>query len=335
VKIIFWGTPKYAVQSLNIIFESEHTILAVITQPDKKRGRGNTLYSSPVKTRALELGIKVFSPTNIKNDINILSQLQELNPDIYIVVAFGQILPEAILEQPIYGSWNAHASLLPKWRGAAPIQRSILNGDSKTGVTIMYMEKGLDTGPILLKEEVPIKKSDNYNSIADKLSNLSSKLILKSIPIIKTGGKKTKEERLKNLSVKDQSLSGIETSYAATISKEELKIDWNFESIKIHRQVMAFHPNAFTHWKNKRLKVLDTEILDLDDLNSNSNQKEMNNYHTYKNGTILSIKKNLAIVVKTLDFPIMIKIAQLEGKKVVQGNSLIQQLKPQIGELFI
>ena len=169
MKIVFWGTPQFSIESLNRIYNSEHNILAVVTQPDRKRARGNKLEPSPIKKRAKELGIKIFTPNNIKTDIEIKNELIKLKADIYIVIAFGQILPEDILETPSYGSWNAHASLLPMWRGAAPIQRSILNGDSETGVGIMYMEKGLDTGPILVQDKISIDPNNNFEYISSKL----------------------------------------------------------------------------------------------------------------------------------------------------------------------
>ena len=334
MNIIFWGTPEYSVESLNRIFESKHTLLAVVTQPDKKRSRGNKQYPTPVKKRALELGIKVLTPSNIKNDIDIQNELKLLNADIYIVVAFGQILPENVLEFPKYGSWNAHGSLLPKWRGAAPIQRSILEGDSITGVGIMYMEKGLDTGPILIQEKTPININQNFMNISLNLSLISAELIIKSIDIIEKAGICSKDNIQIDLKLTDQSSISNTTSYASIIRKDELRIDWNSKSIDIHRKIMALYPNAYSYWREKRIKILDSEILEFNDLKLmkiNINEK---NLKAYKNGSIIFIVNSKAIIVKAKINYVMIKKIQIEGKKPVTNNNLIQQLKPNIGDNF-
>ena len=156
MRIIFWGTPEYSVKSLEVLKKSEHDIVAVITQPDKKRSRGNKLISSPVKEYATKENIPVFTPVTIKENIQFISKLKDLSCDIFIVIAYGKILPKAILDIPKYKSWNAHASLLPRWRGAAPIQWSILEGDEFTGVGIMKMEEGLDTGDVLVEKQIKI-----------------------------------------------------------------------------------------------------------------------------------------------------------------------------------
>ena len=156
MRIIFWGTPEYSVKSLEVLKKSTHDIVAVISQPDKKRSRGNKLIPSPVKEYASKEGIKVFTPKTIKGNTELISNLKKLTCDIFIVIAYGKILPKAILEIPKYKSWNAHASLLPRWRGAAPIQWSILEGDEFTGVGIMKMEEGLDTGDVLVEKQIKI-----------------------------------------------------------------------------------------------------------------------------------------------------------------------------------
>ena len=156
MRIVFWGTPEYSVKSLEVLKNSDHEIVAVITQPDKKRARGNKLIPSPVKEYALTEGIKVYTPETIKGNIDLISKLKKLTCDIFIVIAYGKILPKEILDIPKYKSWNAHASLLPTWRGAAPIQWSILNGDEFTGVGIMKMEEGLDTGDVLVEKKIKI-----------------------------------------------------------------------------------------------------------------------------------------------------------------------------------
>ena len=165
MRIIFWGTPEYSVKSLEVLKKSDHNIVAVITQPDKKRSRGNKLIASPVKDYAIKESIPVFTPEIIKGNIQFISKLKELSCDLFIVIAYGKILPKAILDIPKYKSWNAHASLLPRWRGAAPIQWSILEGDKITGVGIMKMEEGLDTGDVLVEKQIKIESKDNLLSL--------------------------------------------------------------------------------------------------------------------------------------------------------------------------
>ena len=181
MNIVFWGTPEFAIPSLNAIIESEHELVAVVTQPDKRRGRGKTITPSPVKRKALEQGVQVFTPENIKKQTEIKNQILSLNADLYFVVAFGQLLPRDVLEAPPLGSWNCHASLLPRWRGAAPIQWSLLQGDKTTGVAIMAMEEDLDTGPILTSTNIEIGLLDNYKALSKKLSLISANLLIDSL----------------------------------------------------------------------------------------------------------------------------------------------------------
>ncbi len=184
MKVLFWGTPEFSIPCLNAIHESTHQLVGVVTQPDKRRGRGNKISSSPVKIRANELGIKnIYTPQNIKVEQEIKDEITKLNADIYVVVAFGQILPVDVLGEPKYGCWNCHASLLPRWRGAAPIQWSLLSGDQKTGVGIMLMEKGLDTGPVLDWKKIKITLTDNHEILSEKLSLISSELLIKALKI--------------------------------------------------------------------------------------------------------------------------------------------------------
>jgi methionyl-tRNA formyltransferase len=168
VKILFWGTPAYAVASLDALVAAGHELVGVVSQPDRRRGRGKALVPSPVKARALELGIPVFTPERIRREPDCQRQLAQLGADLYVVVAFGQILPPEILQQPPLGCWNGHGSLLPRWRGAGPIQWSLIEGDSETGVGVMAMEEGLDTGPVLLERAIPIGLRENAHQLADR-----------------------------------------------------------------------------------------------------------------------------------------------------------------------
>ena len=194
-----------------------HDVVAVITQPDRKRGRGKTLLPSPVKIAAIKLCIPVFTTASISNDQKLKNKLISLKADVYVVVAFGQILPKEILDQPKFGCWNSHASLLPLWRGAAPIQWSIINDDSKTGICIMSMEEGLDTGPVIEQEETVINDSDNLEILSKRLSNISSKLLVKSLERIRLTKCLNKTSMLEELNAIDQSKLNFSASYARQI----------------------------------------------------------------------------------------------------------------------
>ena len=184
MRIIFWGTPEYSIASLDIFIKSKYEIVAVVSQPDKKRSRGNKLISSPVKSFAEKESIKIYTPENIRDNISFINELKSLSCDLFVVIAYGKILPKEILEIPKFGSWNAHASLLPRWRGAAPIQWSLMKGDEFTGVGIMKMNEGLDTGDLLLEEKIKIDDKDNLNTLTVRLSSLSAKLFLEAITLL-------------------------------------------------------------------------------------------------------------------------------------------------------
>ncbi|MCP9809935.1 methionyl-tRNA formyltransferase, partial [Cyanobium sp. HWJ4-Hawea] len=186
--VLFWGTPAYAVASLDALAAAGHRICGVVSQPDRRRGRGKDLVASPVKARALSLGIPVFTPERIRTDLDCQRQLAELGAAISVVVAFGQILPPEVLAQPPLGCWNGHGSLLPRWRGAAPIQWSLLEGDQQTGVGIMAMEAGLDTGPVLLERAIPIGLLQNAHELAAQLAELTGQLFVEALPSIEAAG---------------------------------------------------------------------------------------------------------------------------------------------------
>ena len=212
MKLIFWGTPNYAAENLISLVNAGHEVIAVVTQPDKKRGRGKIISPSPVKKAAIELSIPVFTTHSIRKDQDTKDLLKNLKADVYVVVAFGQILPKEILDQPKLGCWNSHASLLPMWRGAAPIQWSILNDDAKTGVCIMSMEEGLDTGPVIEQEATLINDSDNLERLTNRLSVISSRLLLKSLERIKLTKSTNKLSILNELKAIDQNkLYGFES----------------------------------------------------------------------------------------------------------------------------
>ena len=204
MRVLFWGTPAYAVASLDALVNAGHHLVGVVSQPDRRRGRGNELVCSAVKARALELGLPVFTPTRIRREPDLQRQLADLGAELSVVVAFGQILPPEVLQQPALGCWNGHGSLLPRWRGAAPIQWSLIEGDAVTGVGIMAMEEGLDTGPVLLERSTPIALLDNAQTLGTRLSQLTAELLVEALPRIAAAGPGPEQERLARLGVRVQ-----------------------------------------------------------------------------------------------------------------------------------
>ena len=316
MKIVFWGTPEYSVKSLETIKNSKHELVGVITQPDKKRTRGNKLTPSPVKKYAIENNIPVLTPNKIKNNEFFLNELKELMSDLFIVIAYGKILSSEILNIPKYGSWNAHASLLPRWRGAAPIQRALLTGDKYTGVGIMKMDEGLDTGNILIEEKIKIETNENLKTLTRKLSDLSSKLIIKSIDIINI------KNNINELNLLNQLSLNREIKYAKMITKSEYLLNLDDTAENICRKVNGLFPKAYIIFNNKNLKILKVKILSHETLNIKNN----------KTKEIIGIVKDEGIIISTKTFPILLIEAKLEGKNTTDKNNLIQQLNVKIGD---
>jgi methionyl-tRNA formyltransferase len=248
LRIVFAGTPDFAVPPLDALHAAGHRLVAAYTQPDRPAGRGQALASSPVKQRALQLGIAVEQPASLKSDAAV-ARLRELAPDLLVVVAYGLILPQAVLDVPRHGCWNIHASLLPRWRGAAPIQRAILAGDEATGITIMQMDAGLDTGPMLLTRRTPIGPREHGGSLHDRLAGLGAEAIVAAIAGWQAGR------------IAPQPQPGDGATYAAKIRKEEARIDWAQPALAIDRQVRAFNPwpVAETTWAGRQLRVWQAE----------------------------------------------------------------------------
>ena len=335
MKILYWGTPEYAVPTLLSLHAAGHEIVGVVTQPDRRRGRGKHLMPSAVKVCAQSLGLHTFTPERIKIDIDCQNELANLKADVSVVVAFGQILPKSVLEQPPLGCWNGHGSLLPRWRGAGPIQWALLEGDAETGVGIMAMEEGLDTGPVLLEQRLPIFLRQNSDALASQLSELTATLMLEAMHLIQKAGVGTESERLARLNVKYQ---GQDMSYARMLKKEDFQINWNDSALCTHRKVMGLYPGALTGWRNKRLKVLETEPLieRLSDQISEEARSLLGRWSTGEDqpGAVLSCINNVGIVVSTSGCPILIREAQLEGKGRSRGQGLVQQLAATTGERF-
>lgn len=255
MNIVFMGTPEFSVPCLKSIIEAGHSVSAVFTQPDKPKNRGHRLQMTPVKEYALEKGIEVFQPLSLRKGEDgekSLQILQDLNPDCIVVVAYGQILPKAVLDIPKYGCINVHASLLPRYRGAAPIQRCIMEGEKTTGVTTMYMAEGLDTGDMILKEELPIPDDMTASLLHDRLSEMGASLIADTLSRLEAGNAPRTPQ------------TEVNTCYAAMIKKEDCFIDFTQPVQKVYNQIrgLSDSPCAFTFLDGKRLKVYFSEIID-------------------------------------------------------------------------
>lgn len=247
MNIVFAGTPEFAVPALTALSE-KHNISAVFTQPDRRSGRGKKVTSSPVKLKAMELGIEIHQPKSLKNQTELI---QALNPDVMVVVAYGMLLSQDILDIPRYGCINIHASILPRWRGAAPIHRSLQAGDSETGVSIMAMELGLDTGPVYQVLKTPIVDSDTTATLHDRLSILGAQGIVETLRVIEF-----------DPSHRPVTQDDSKATYAKKLSKVEGVIDWTLEAADINRQVRAFipFPVAYTHYQGTRIRILETRV---------------------------------------------------------------------------
>ena len=321
--------------TLDALHAAGHTIVGVVTQPDRRRGRGKQLVPSPVKARAEQLGLPVFTPERIRRDDDCKAELAALGADVSVVVAFGQILPKDVLQQPPLGCWNGHGSLLPRWRGAGPIQWALLEGDQETGVGIMAMEEGLDTGPVLLEQRTPIQLLEPSIALAERLSALTAELMVQAMPMIEAAGPGSETERLARLNVRVQE---EESTYARMLEKQDFQLDWSASALSIHRKVMGLHPGAFTQWQGKRLKVLRTEPLieRLQDQLSAEGRNLVGQWPTggHPPGTVLAAIEDLGLVVSSSGCPLLIREAQLEGKSRSTAPVLLQQLKATAGDRF-
>lgn len=307
LNVIFMGTPEFCVPILDELIKN-FNVIAVVTQPDKEVGRKKEIVYSPIKKKALEYGIKVLQPVKIKEEYQ---EIIDLKPDIIITCAYGQIIPEIILNNPKYGCINVHASLLPKLRGGAPIHKAIINGYDKTGITIMYMDKGMDTGDIISKQEVKIEDNDTAETLHDKLMEISVPLLLNTLPNIINGTNK----RIKQ----DED----EVTYAYNVSREEEHVDFNRTSKEIYNQIRGLNswPGAYSALGDKNIKLWLSKI--------------GNNKYNEKPGTIVSLDKN-GMEVVTKDGSILITELQMPGKKKMHIKDFINGNKKEdyIGKVF-
>lgn len=310
LKIIFAGTPEFAALHLQALIDSEHDVIAVYSQPDRPAGRGKKLQASAVKQLALQHDLTVFQPESLKTQESQLA-LAELNADIMVVVAYGLILPSSILNAPKLGCLNVHGSLLPKWRGAAPIQRSLWAGDSETGVTVMQMDEGLDTGAMLLKHSLTISKDDTSATLYQKLAEMGPKALLETLDSLNEIQPQIQDDKL--------------ASYAKKLSKEEAKIDWHLSAEQIERNIRAFNPwpVAFFTRNNANIKVYASEVV----INDSANTPPGEIIKSDKQGILVATGNNSLLITK-LQLPgkkPMLAADVLNGRAdwFVEGHSLI------------
>ena len=321
LNIVFAGTPDFAASVMTAILNSPHNIVACYTQPDRPAGRGRKLTASPVKALAQEHGISVYQPLNFKQDED-LKQLQALNADLMIVVAYGIILPKSVLETPRLGCINVHASLLPRWRGAAPIQRAIAEGDKETGVTIMQMDEGLDTGAMISKVITDISLSDTGGSLHDRLAVLGAEACVSSLNTLSTGGT--------NAEPQDNNLA----NYAHKLTKEEGRIQWDLPNQQVHNLIRAFNPWPVSHTEmdGKKVRLFDVALVNAEITDT----KDVNNNPQHAPGTILEANKQ-GLTVATGSGAIRITRMQLSGAKQLPVTDILNSRKEQfsVGKQFI
>ncbi|WP_373598383.1 methionyl-tRNA formyltransferase [Paraclostridium bifermentans] len=302
MKIVFMGTPEFAVPCLQKIIDEGHEVLGVVTQPDKPKGRGKKLSMPPVKELALKYDIPVYQPIKAREE-SFVETLKEINPELIVVVAFGQILPKSILDIPKFGCVNVHASLLPKYRGAAPLNWVIINGEEKTGVTTMYMDVGLDTGDMILKSEIPLDDEITAGELHDKMMIDGAEVLKETIDLISQGKAPREKQDDEN------------TCYSPIMDKSLGNIDWKKPAKEIHNLIRGVNPwpSAYTTYENQTMKIWKTKVL-----NEKSNNEP---------GTIISVDKE-GIKVCTADNLILISEIQMSGKKrmivseYIKGNTI-------------
>lgn len=304
MRIVYMGTPDFAVAPLETLVKDGHEIAAVFSQPDKPKGRGYTLTPPPVKECALKLGLPVYQPASLK-DSEIIETLKGINPDLIAVVAYGKILPEEIINLPRFGCINVHGSLLPKYRGAAPIQQAVLDGETVTGVTTMYMDKGLDTGDMLLKEEVQIGEDETASELHDRLSIIGASLLGKTVKMLENG------------QITPEKQDDSQSTYAKMLDKSLCKIDWGKTNSEVHNKVRGLNswPIAVSTFKGRQVKIYKTKKT------SGSGEP----------GEIISLSP---FVIACGSGAVEVLELQLPGKKCITGDEFVRGHRPEKGDMF-
>lgn len=326
MKIVFFGTPHFAVPTLEALLAAPgFEVVAVVTQPDKRRGRGNELSPSAVKSAAATHQIQVWQPKNVKKDAETLEKLKAAEADVFVVVAYGQILSQAILEMPKFGCVNVHGSLLPHYRGAAPIQWCLYHGETETGITTMLMDAGMDTGAMLLKSVLPIELFDNAHDLSAKLSPLGADLLIETLL------------NLINQEIQPISQDDRQVTYAPLIKKENYELDWSRGAIELHNQIRGFYPNCTTSFRGTILKIMATVPvtsaikLPSEFASLQSVESEASNHIV---GEVVAIIKNLGAVIQTGDGLLLLREAQLAGKRPQSGWDFANGSRLEAGEVL-
>ena len=300
MRIVFMGTPDFAKESLEKLCEAGHKIVGVVTNPDRPKGRGMKMIPTPVKEYAIEKGLEVYQPIKVKGNTEFIEKMKQLKPEVMCVVAYGKILPEEILDIPEKGCINVHGSLLPKYRGAAPIQWAVLNGDKTTGVTTMYMDKGMDTGDMILKEEITIGEDETTGELWDRLSTIGANLLVKTLKQIEDGTVKREKQ-------------GKDFTMAPMLDKAMARIDWKDKTaMEIKNLVRGLNPimGAYTFLNNKKIKFWKVDVI-----NNNEFNEEI---LKFENGTVILADDKKGLFIKTKEG--ILKVIEIQGENARKMN---------------
>ena len=306
LRILFMGTPDFAKESLEALYNTNNEIIGVVTNIDKPKGRGMKMIPTPVKEFAIEKGLKVYQPEKVRNNVEFLEEVKALNPDVICVVAYGKILPKELLDIPRLGCINVHGSLLPKYRGAAPIQWSVINGDKTTGITTMYMNEGMDTGDMILKQEVEIGKDETTGELWERLSKIGANLLVETIDLIEKG-------------VAPRTPQTGEFSMAPMLNKEMSQIDWdNKKAIEIKNLIRGLNPimGAYTFINDKKYKFWKVQVIDNNEFLNSFN--DIANIDSIKPGTVILANDKQGMFIKAIDG--IISVIEIQGENSKRMN---------------
>lgn len=312
MRVIFMGTPDFSVETLEALIAAEHDVCLAVTQPDRPKGRGKEMQASPVKEKALFHGIPVYQPRRVR-DPECVEELRKYHADVIVVVAFGQILPASVLELTPYGCVNVHASLLPKYRGAAPIQWAIIEGETVTGVTTMQMDEGLDTGDMIMKTEVPVSEDETGETLHEKLSAAGAALCVETLRALEDGTAVFEKQ------------GESPTAYARMLTKELGNIDWTEPAVRIERLIRGLNswPSAYTYWNGKLMKIWRAEVL----------QTQPEDAGDIRPGTIAAVGRD-SFTVRTGDGDLRILEVQMPGKKRMETGAFLRGNTMETGDVL-
>ncbi len=330
MRVVFFGTPQFAVPSLErLVNHPEFEVLSVVTQPDKRRGRGNQLTPSPVKGVALTHQLPVWQPKRVKKNAETLTQLRQTEADVFVVVAYGQILSQEILDMPKLGCINVHGSILPKYRGAAPIQWCLYHGETETGITTMLMDAGMDTGAMLLKAYTPIQLLENAHQLAQTLASSGADLLVETLL------------RLGQQEIQAIAQDESQATYAPLIQKSDYCLDWSRSAIDLHNQVRGFIPNCIASFRDKSLKIITTAPLDsayLSQLPPELTVLEQElpslDGKSERSGEVMKIVKGIGPIIQTGEGLLLLREVQIAGKRPQSGWDFANGMRLTMGEVL-